>query len=155
MTAPQAGAPARGSAPFGRYFPGSRRRPIQHGTIGGYRAHYRHGDLPACEPCREAERHRQGYKAPQRRAQCGTEGGYVSHQRRGETPCEPCRAARAQAADRRNRARRGDQWPYEQLTPVVAELTAQGLALDEIADQLNVSKLRVSRTAARARRGAT
>ena len=26
-----------------------------HGTTGGYRAHYATGDLPACEPCRTAQ----------------------------------------------------------------------------------------------------
>jgi hypothetical protein len=52
----------RGWARTGAFFPGSGRRPIQHGTMGGYRAHYRHGDLPPCEPCKRAESERQGYK---------------------------------------------------------------------------------------------
>lgn len=68
---------------------GSRRRPINHGTGGGYRAHFRHG-VPMCEPCRDVERRRHGYKAPQKQAVCGTRAGYI---RRGETACAACRAA--------------------------------------------------------------
>ncbi len=33
---------------------------ISHGTSGGYRAHYRLGVLPACEPCRKANSVYQG-----------------------------------------------------------------------------------------------
>lgn len=81
----------RGSAAVGEFFPGSRRRPIVHGTIGGYRAHFRHG-VPMCEPCRQTERDRRGVE-PFRWAVCGTRGGYNAHRRRGETTCGPCRAA--------------------------------------------------------------
>lgn len=35
--------------------PQNTRQPINHGTIGGYKAHKRHGE-PMCEPCREANR---------------------------------------------------------------------------------------------------
>lgn len=84
----------RGPAPTGQFFPGSRRKPIEHGTIGGYRAHYRHRE-PMCEPCRAAERRRRGYKGPQKTAVCGTRSGYDRHIRRGEQPCAECRAATA------------------------------------------------------------
>jgi hypothetical protein len=33
------------------------RKPINHGTEGGFNAHYRRGD-PACEPCRKAHAQR-------------------------------------------------------------------------------------------------
>lgn len=90
----------QGRAKASEFVPGTARRPIQHGTIGGYRTHYRHG-VPMCEPCRAAERTRLGYKAPQRIAECGTRSGYNRHCRRGEAPCPPCRDA--QTADTRRR----------------------------------------------------
>lgn len=71
-----------------------RRKPIAHGTTGGYRAHSRHGE-PMCEPCRDAERQRLGYRGPQRQAECGTVGGYARHLKRGEQTCQPCRDAHA------------------------------------------------------------
>lgn len=74
----------------------SRRRPINHGTLGGYRAHYRHG-VPLCEPCRDAHRRSRGRKGPQKQAVCGTTGGYCRHLQRGEKTCAECRAAHAQA----------------------------------------------------------
>jgi hypothetical protein len=135
------------------FFPGSRRRPIEHGTIGGYRTHFRHG-VPMCELCRHAHRVSKGFKAPQRTAVCGTEGGYNRHLNRKEIPCQPCCDARARGADERARRRRGDRWPYELLIPAVADLTAQGVPVADIADQLGVSRLRVGRARARAERSA-
>ena len=82
----------------------NRRKPIKHSTIGGYRAHYRHGE-EMCEPCRDAERKRHGYKAPQKQAVCGTRSGYSRHVQRGEETCPACRAVNAQ--DRRRVARTG------------------------------------------------
>ncbi len=69
-----------------------RRKPIQHGTGGGYRAHFRHG-VPMCEPCRAVERKAKGCKAPQKVAVCGTIGGYHRHLDRREETCRPCRDA--------------------------------------------------------------
>jgi DNA-binding CsgD family transcriptional regulator len=147
----RAAAVTRGAAKEGEFFPGSRRRPIEHGTVGGYRAHYRHGE-PMCDPCRAAERKRLGHAGPQKTAQCGTVGGYARHLRRGEKTCAPCRRAQAEQQDRYLRRQRGDVWPYEHLVPVVVELTARGVGPDEIAEQLNVSRLRVGRALARAER---
>ncbi|TFV91381.1 hypothetical protein [Blastococcus sp. CT_GayMR16] len=72
----------------------SRRKPIRHGTTGGYRAHFRHGE-PMCEPCRAADRTRKGYLGPQPVASCGTVGGYRRHLRHGEDACPPCLTANA------------------------------------------------------------
>lgn len=144
---------SRGRAPTGAYFPGSSRKPIVHGTIGGYRAHFRHG-VPMCEPCRAADREYHGYKAPQRTARCGTDSGYNRHLYQGETACQPCRDAKARAHDEWARKRRGDRWPYELLIPAVADLTAQGLPVAEIAEQLGVSRLRAGRARARAEQAA-
>lgn len=83
---------SRGPAVTGQYFPGSRCKPINHGTAAGYRAHSRHG-VPVCGPCRAAERARKGYQAPQKVAQCGTRSGYTRHLKRGEATCPACRAA--------------------------------------------------------------
>lgn len=143
----------QGSAPLGRYFPGSRRRPIQHGTIGGYRAHYRYGE-PMCEPCRHANRLTKGWRGPQRQGQCGTAGGYNRHHRRGEQACSACKAAVAEARDRREMRKRGDVWPYEHLVPAVADLTSRGYSVAEVATALGVSRLRVARARARAGRAA-
>lgn len=79
------------------------RQPINHGTTGGYRAHFRH-QVPLCDPCRAAERQRQGYTAPQKQAVCGTVSGYGRHLQLGEKTCAECRAANAQ--DRRTRRAR-------------------------------------------------
>lgn len=72
-----------------------RRRPINHGTLGGYRTHYRH-KVPMCEPCRNAERVFKGRRklvlAP-----CGTRGAYARHLRAGEATCAACRAANTAA----------------------------------------------------------
>lgn len=87
-----ANPPRRGPAKTGEFFPGSRLRPINHGTIGGYRTHHRRGEQ-MCEPCRDAERRRLGYAAPQRHAQCGTNSGYARHVRTGTPPCRACKDA--------------------------------------------------------------
>lgn len=84
--------PARGRARTGEFVPGTGRRPINHGTAGGYRAHFRHGE-PMCESCRAAERTRLGYKGPKRAARCGTRSGYSRHVKAGEPTCGPCRDA--------------------------------------------------------------
>lgn len=76
--------------------PGRPRQPINHGTLGGYRAHFRH-KVPICEPCRNAERVARG-RQPRTLAPCGTRTAYHRHLRRRETPCEPCRAANRAAA---------------------------------------------------------
>lgn len=81
----------------------SRRRPINHGTLGGYRTHYRH-DVPMCEPCRAAHRRSRGHKAPQKQAVCGTRSGYGRHLRLGESTCAACRAAVVQDRTARRRA---------------------------------------------------
>lgn len=91
-----------GRAPMGAFVPGTACRPIQHGTTGGYRAHFRHGE-PMCEPCRDAERKRMGYKGPRKTAVCGTPSGYQRHLNRTEQPCAPCRAAKAKAKRERPR----------------------------------------------------
>lgn len=98
-----------GRAPVGAFFPGSSRKPIAHGTIGGYRAHYRHG-VPMCDSCRDADRQARGRTAF-RAARCGTRSGYNAHRHRGEQPCQPCKDAQAAAkrvrdAQQRARARR-------------------------------------------------
>lgn len=129
----------------------NRRKPIRHGTTGGYQAHFRHG-VPMCEPCRAAERKRLGYKAPQRRAACGTASGYNAHQRRGETPCTACSRAHADDHRQYEMERRGDRWPYDLLVPEVARLVGEGLDVEAIAGGLSVSKLRVGRARVRARR---
>jgi hypothetical protein len=82
----------RGPAHRGEYVPGTHRRPIAHGTTGGYRAHFRHGE-PMCEPCRAAERARLGHQNPQKAAACGTDSGYGRHLKRKEPACEPCKDA--------------------------------------------------------------
>lgn len=145
----------RGAAPVGAYFPGSQRRPIAHGTTGGYRAHFRYGE-PMCEPCRQAERDRLGRSPRKPPPPCGTRNGYERHVRSlREKACEPCRRAKAAAQDAYKRALRGDHWPYEALVPAVAVLTADGLTPNQIAEQLGVSRLRVGRARARAERGAS
>lgn len=134
-------------APRGLHYPGSSRKPIAHGTIGGYRAHYRHGE-PMCEPCREANRQYHGQQ-PKTSARCGTRSGYNRHIKAGEPTCAACRDAHALAM----RERGGyANWPYEQLVPAVTEGHRAGLSPAEIADQLGVSRLRVGRALARARR---
>jgi hypothetical protein len=72
------------------------RQPINHGTIGGYRTHYRHG-VPMCEPCLAANRRARGYKGPQPVAAHGTRAGYNRHRRNGEEACLDCRKANSQA----------------------------------------------------------
>lgn len=67
------------------------RMPINHGTPGGYRAHFRHG-VPMCDDCRDANRRANGQQ-PMRYAVCGTRSAYGRHLRRGEEPCGPCREA--------------------------------------------------------------
>ena len=79
------------------------RLPINHGTVGGARAHFRHGE-PMCEPCRDAERKRRGNK-PFQPVRCGTRSGYMAHLAKGEASCADCRAA--QNAYRRDLSRRG------------------------------------------------
>lgn len=69
---------------------GRRKMPIEHGTSGGYRTHFRH-KVPMCEPCRDAERRRLG-RRPMRYAPCGTRSAYHRHLRHGES-CEACRQA--------------------------------------------------------------
>lgn len=145
---------SRGRAPVGAFFPGSSRKPIEHGTIGGYRAHYRHGDLPVCEACRQADREARGLQ-PFRSGRCGTRYGYMRHGRLGEPACDACKRAQADYQEEWARAARGDQWPYELLIPAVRDLSAQGLTVAEIADSLGVSRLRVGRARARAARGAS
>lgn len=81
-----------------------RRRPITHGTVGGYRAHYRH-DVPMCEACREANRKARGHVA-RGHARCGTESGYKRHRARGED-CERCRRATSAVRRERRQARTG------------------------------------------------
>lgn len=142
----------RGRVPTGTYFPGSGRRPIAHGTIGGNRAHYRY-DEPMCEPCRQAAREARGHQ-PLRPAQCGTRGGYNRHIAHRERPCQSCKTAQAEAQLEYMARRRGDFWPYEQLIPQVAEMEARGLTVPEISEALRVSQLRVYRARARARRAA-
>lgn len=73
----------------------NRRKPIRHGTGGGYRAHSRHGE-PMCEPCREHERQRRG-RRPFTPARCGTRSGYHRHLIAGEPSCDPCRRAASEA----------------------------------------------------------
>lgn len=78
-----------------------RQKPINHGTIGGYRTHFRHG-VPMCEPCREVNRQARGHKRPVL-LPCGTRAAYSRHLDHGETPCEPCRAANTDDVKRRRR----------------------------------------------------
>jgi hypothetical protein len=92
----------QGRAATGQFFPGSARRPIAHGTTGGYRAHFRHG-APMCEPCRDAHRKDVGAK-PFQPAKCGTTGGYQRHLDRAEPTCADCRAANTEARRARRRA---------------------------------------------------
>lgn len=142
----------RGRVPTGTYFPGSGRRPIAHGTIGGNRAHYRHGE-PMCEPCRQAAREARGHQ-PLRPARCGTRSGYNRHLAHHERPCQPCKTAQSEAQLEYMARRRGDFWPYELLVPKVAEMIEAGLTVAEISEALHVSQLRVTRARARAKRAA-
>lgn len=85
--------------------PGRPRQPINHGTLGGARTHYRRGE-PLCEPCRDAQRTAAGHK-PFKAAECGTRSGYGRHLRLGEPTCQACRDANhaATKAGRERRAR--------------------------------------------------
>jgi WhiB family transcriptional regulator, redox-sensing transcriptional regulator len=71
------------------------RRTAEHGTTGGYQAHYRRGEKP-CAPCQQADTQRQRARrqrsglAP-RKAVCGTTSGYQAHRRRQEPACDPCK----------------------------------------------------------------
>ena len=84
--------------------PGPKPRPINHGTLGGYRTHYRRGE-PVCDACRDAARAVRGNK-PFRAADHGSRGGYKRHLRLGEEPCAACREANRRGAEtgRRRRA---------------------------------------------------
>lgn len=75
-----------------------KRQPIRHGTTGGFRAHFRHGE-PMCDPCRDADRERRGVKK-RVLLPCGTQGAYARHLNRNEEPCEPCRAANLEKTNR-------------------------------------------------------
>lgn len=53
----------------GRKQAGNQPKPINHGTQGGYRTHYRRNDLPACYQCRDAHaRHQAAWRAGRRAA---------------------------------------------------------------------------------------
>lgn len=80
---------------------------IKHGTIGGYRAHFRLGIEP-CAMCREANNaYARGYQRRRKEAEkalvrkkmppyagpCGTYLAYKAHLRRREEPCLECREA--------------------------------------------------------------
>lgn len=89
--------------------PGPKPRPINHGTLGGYRTHYRRGE-PICDACRDAQRAARGHKAF-RAAECGTRSGYGRHLRLGEEPCSACREAHRQAANEARRRRSQEPLP--------------------------------------------
>jgi hypothetical protein len=130
-----------------------KRQPIKHGTLGGNRAHYRH-KIPMCEPCRQAERDRRGHVRRTLKP-CGTDAGYARHAKLREPACAACTEAHRVRQNAYMMARRGDQWPYEQLIPQAARMAADGMTVDAIAFRLHVSKQRVWRALARANRGET
>ena len=89
-----------------RYKP-SKRQPQPHGTLAAAQRHYDQGDLPLCEPCRQARNEAQQAAHARRVAarrnrpkaeptdtgRCGTRAGYQLHARRWETPCPECAEA--------------------------------------------------------------
>ena len=88
--------------------PGPKPRPINHGTLGGYRTHYRRGE-PLCDACRDAARAARGSK-PFHAAECGSRGGYNAHIRRGEETCRACRDAHHAAAKAARERRHLEPW---------------------------------------------
>lgn len=79
-----------------------RRKPINHGTTGGYRAHFRYSE-PMCDACRDAAREARGTGPRRPPLPCGTGAAYVRHLDHGEEPCEPCRAANRERTARYHR----------------------------------------------------
>ena len=75
--------------------------PINHGTVSGYRTHYRRSE-PPCDDCRRAQAEYAAAKHSGPKP-CGTEAAYARHRRNGEPPCEACRRAQ-------NKARRTRGW---------------------------------------------
>jgi hypothetical protein len=73
-------------------------KPIEHGTLRGFWAHWRRKEKP-CDPCRLAKNASQNKTGrTQHPAVCGTASGYRKHRRNGEEPCLPCRLGNARDA---------------------------------------------------------
>jgi len=72
-------------------------RPIKHGTVAGYRAHYERGGKPCleCLDAYNAYRRARYVRTRTNAARCGTYAGARWHQSHGERLCDPCREARA------------------------------------------------------------